>query len=379
MGGVPTPLGGTPVDQIAVFNTAIAVVQAKVGFANSGGVIIVPEGQWYIASDIVLPDGVRLRGESPSASRIRAITGYSGTAMVRNSVNSQEYFWVEDLYIDGRGFAPIGVQFDTVFVNSGIRRCVLTNHTVNGLKILTTVIAGGSGPISVDDVWAVSSGADCVLVSGSVQAWFRNLTAEHPGVGFSCVQVTGNGAANGLSFDSVHLESSTNLTTNGIVIDGCFNVRIRNVSAGGSKPVTDIVQLTNASGSIANVTVDGVTGSSAGTAVHDVVNGVTVPLTQIAGSKYYCPRYVMPDALATRSTLTVGASPYTYQNLTGRPVRLVITGGNISALDYSRDNATFDSLMAVADSLLVPVAPSDYLRVTYSGAAPVIARYLVTW
>jgi len=66
---------------------------------------------------------------------------------------------------------------------------------------------------------------------------------------------------------------------------------------------------------------------------------------------------------------TVGASPFTFQNTTGRSVDLIVTGGTVSAIAFSRDNVTFYGVGSVAGVFWL--SPYDYLRVTYT-VAPTI-------
>jgi hypothetical protein len=67
--------------------------------------------------------------------------------------------------------------------------------------------------------------------------------------------------------------------------------------------------------------------------------------------------------------VTVGASPFTFQNTTGRSVDLIVTGGTVSAIAFSRDNVTFYGVGSTAGVFWL--SPYDYLRVTYT-VAPTI-------
>ena len=67
--------------------------------------------------------------------------------------------------------------------------------------------------------------------------------------------------------------------------------------------------------------------------------------------------------------VAVGASPFTTQNTTGQPVDLIVTGGTVSAIDFSRDNVTFYGVGQTAGVFCL--SPYDYLRVTYT-VAPTI-------
>jgi hypothetical protein len=76
-----------------------------------------------------------------------------------------------------------------------------------------------------------------------------------------------------------------------------------------------------------------------------------------------------PGWLILPRGVVVGASPFTFQNTTGRPVDLIVTGGVVSAIDFSRDNITFYSVGQTAGVFWL--SPYDYLQVTYT-AAPTI-------
>jgi hypothetical protein len=70
-------------------------------------------------------------------------------------------------------------------------------------------------------------------------------------------------------------------------------------------------------------------------------------------------------ALLPRAVV-VGASPFLAQNTTGRDVDIIVTGGTVSAIAFSRDNATFYAVGLTAG--MFRLSPFDYLRVTYSVA-----------
>jgi hypothetical protein len=63
------------------------------------------------------------------------------------------------------------------------------------------------------------------------------------------------------------------------------------------------------------------------------------------------------------SSITVGASPFTYVNLTGFPADVMISGGGVSNLEFSRDGFTFFNTGSYYG--MFGLSPSDTLRVTY--------------
>ena len=66
------------------------------------------------------------------------------------------------------------------------------------------------------------------------------------------------------------------------------------------------------------------------------------------------------------TAITVGASPYSYQNTTSYAVNVLVNGGTVSAVDFTRDNTTFYSVGVVAG--MFTLSPYDRLRVTYTVA-----------
>lgn len=73
-----------------------------------------------------------------------------------------------------------------------------------------------------------------------------------------------------------------------------------------------------------------------------------------------------------KNVLTVGASPFTWQNATGYRVALTVYAGTVTAVKYSRDNSSFYNTGTTQGQFVVD--PGDYLQVTYT-AAPSIEQW----
>jgi len=71
----------------------------------------------------------------------------------------------------------------------------------------------------------------------------------------------------------------------------------------------------------------------------------------------------VPGRFLLPSGVTPGASPYTYQNTSGRPGDMIVEGGTVSAIAFSRGNATFYGVGIVSG--VFPLSEYDFLRVTY--------------
>lgn len=74
-----------------------------------------------------------------------------------------------------------------------------------------------------------------------------------------------------------------------------------------------------------------------------------------------------------RGTITLGASPFTYQNLDGVTERVVIGGGAISSVALSQDNSEFFELGTT--TTLVRLEPGEFVRVTYTGTPTLFKLY----
>ena len=65
------------------------------------------------------------------------------------------------------------------------------------------------------------------------------------------------------------------------------------------------------------------------------------------------------------SSIAPGPSPYTYQNTGDFTVDAIVTGGTVSAVEFSRDGTTF---FAASAGTQISLNPGDSLRVTYAVA-----------
>lgn len=73
-----------------------------------------------------------------------------------------------------------------------------------------------------------------------------------------------------------------------------------------------------------------------------------------------------PGRIILPSNIAVGASPYTHQNTNTYPADVIVSGGTVSAIAFSRDNATFYTVGLTSG--MFALSPYDFLRVTYTVA-----------
>jgi hypothetical protein len=69
-------------------------------------------------------------------------------------------------------------------------------------------------------------------------------------------------------------------------------------------------------------------------------------------------------------TLTATASPFTYRNLQGYAITLNVAGGGVTAIELSRDGQQWADTGLKSGQVRVEAA--DYVRITYTGAAPAL-------
>lgn len=81
-----------------------------------------------------------------------------------------------------------------------------------------------------------------------------------------------------------------------------------------------------------------------------------------------------PAPVIPRQTLSLTGSPWTYQNTTSRAQLVTFTGGTVSTISTSSDNATFDVLGLLQNQ--VTLAPGMYVKLTYI-TPPTVAVYTI--
>lgn len=72
------------------------------------------------------------------------------------------------------------------------------------------------------------------------------------------------------------------------------------------------------------------------------------------------------------AAITVGTSPFSYRNLSGFRQRVIVRGGTVSEVAWSRDNAVF-TVVNTTTGVVIEVENGEYVRVTYSAAPTMTA------
>jgi hypothetical protein len=78
-------------------------------------------------------------------------------------------------------------------------------------------------------------------------------------------------------------------------------------------------------------------------------------------------------SLGARNTITVGPSPWFTTNNTSTRVMVLLNGGTVSLIEFSRDGVTFDPVGSLLSGDFM-LNPGDGLRVTYT-LAPTVVYY----
>ena len=147
---------------------------------------------------------------------------------------------------------------------------------------------------------------------------------------------------------------------------GSNTVSLQDVQLG--PPGTDEAALQVALQTYAGITPP--TAPAVADALFDAAAQLAPPATQVAPSAFNTldpPAFLdVPGRFLLPAGVTPGASPYTYQNTSGRPGDMIVSGGAVSDVAFSRDNATFYSVGIVSG--VFPLSAYDFLRVTYTVA-----------
>lgn len=95
----------------------------------------------------------------------------------------------------------------------------------------------------------------------------------------------------------------------------------------------------------------------------DAASQVDALRTEIGVGPPTIPPQSFTNYSAQPSAIVLGPSPYTYINNTGYPADVIVSGGGVSLLEFSRNGVTFFSTGSFYG--MFTLSPYDRLRVTY--------------
>lgn len=84
---------------------------------------------------------------------------------------------------------------------------------------------------------------------------------------------------------------------------------------------------------------------------------------QDANIPFQIPRWDQIASGISPSGISVGGSPFTYQNALLAPVNVLISGGTVTTISYSRDGSAFFIVGILAGQ--VHLSPGDFVRIVY--------------
>jgi hypothetical protein len=185
---------------------------------------------------ILLGNGATLRstGGGAESARVIARASCQVESLISNASHdgSQEFAYVEGVFVTAETGATVSislVHFVSLFVNSGIRDCVLASNRVarSGLRIEGGAKTG-FGPVYVENVWVNHSREHNIVITehdphrGSATCWLTNVTSEHQGGGFHGLYLRGYGGLFNVVVRNYHYEHGQPVAapTAAIYVDG---------------------------------------------------------------------------------------------------------------------------------------------------------------
>lgn len=169
---------------------------------------------------IALGNGSKLSSACGGAdgAKIIAADGCSIGSLVTNANHDgkQEFVYIAGIYAIAHSGARVAralVELVSVFVNSGIRDCVLAGNDTapTGLRIAGGA-SNGFGPVYVENVWVLSCREHNIVITehdpqrGTSSCWLTNVTSEHQGAGHHGLYLKGYGGLNNVRVRNFHYE-----------------------------------------------------------------------------------------------------------------------------------------------------------------------------
>lgn len=322
-------VGDGVTDDAAAIRAAIASAATTVSGAF-GAIVDLPKGTYIANSQLVIPNGVRLRGAGFGSTTIKAGASFSGTSLItnQNQDGTQEFFALEGLQVDGNqaGGAVCSVavvNMVSLFINSFVRDLIVVNGSNVGLRIAADGTPGGMGPLIVENVWVANCVGHNVLIeetganTGAAAGIYCNhLTSEHQGTGKSALYLKGLGHASQWNFNNVHIEQGGTATgRTAITIDGVSHVIFDGVQLLQGGGVDAGIKITTA---IQNVSVQirNVTNSNLiNPVIQDLKNSVSIGAVNV--SCYVTPDTTVQGGLRFTPDSAAGAKSLVAQSSAG--------------------------------------------------------------
>ena len=237
-------LGNGVTDDTAAINAAITAAAAANG--GLGGTVLLPPGTYMVSAPITLPSGVVLGGSGRTSTILRAMTTFSGSALVIMGTSLCFGTRVANMTVDCNGYAAKGITSSWLNEQSGLEHVTVQGFSTVGVDWST----GNCQNFTVISVEIYGTNASGIIGmrfgSGVGLARVRDCTAIPVGATGVAAPASSIGlqfiGGAGSAVQGIHVEGCIT----GIDIDGASGISVSNVSGiGGTGIVTNIVQLEN--------------------------------------------------------------------------------------------------------------------------------------
>lgn len=270
----------------------------------------------------------------------------------------------------------VGVRFNPITagqVQAGFCSKVLADTSIgNGWEIVNTGgVSAGVTDITIEDCWASSNGTGLASAATENGVWISATTGPIDGIEFQNMRITNNKGA-GVQYDSgnriqfsdcqVFCNSQVGVAARSgyEIAASVSNWEITGGYSGNGGRLFVVTGVNKqkygisvAAGSSDSYNIRGVNVDNNQTAgISDLGTGTRKRVSQNTGYN--------PIGAGAATAITVGASPFTWQNNTGDTVTLIVNGGTVSSITVA------GIAVAVATTMSVSVPQSTNVVVTYS-------------
>lgn len=262
---------------------------------------------------------VNLIAGTPTLEQV-CTAGNSTTKKILQDVNSQR-----NVVIGNTGYDA----------NQGFDNVVLGYAAFNTSSNPLSNVAIGRSAMSANG----SGQANVAVGAYALQNYNSGSGGSHVAVGYQALKMCSTGSTN----TALGRDAGYSITTNG----GCVFLGYQ---AGYSNTAANNLFIANSS------TAYPLLGGDFSTYIATTSDGTTTVNKRLQVTNFT----VAP------SNIGVGASPFVYQNTTGYPCSVIVSGGTVTDISFSHDNVTYYTVGLLAG--MIELSQNDYTKVTYTVA-----------